>query len=437
MIVYRQKLFWGAALKAGMNIGIAGLTAAGLIQGHNQGKEAEKQAEETKAAMDRQTKALNRIAREASKNPAVAQQVLAQKSFASASPILGFAKDLWKTQRGNVMKAGKMGLGFAGMGYAGNRIATSMKDHDTGNDKKNLSFLGKAAAVGTALGGTYMAAKRGMLPGISSKLTKDVVNQNVVRYMKSAGKALNPISRDANGSINKFGTGFNAFFIGSPILGYMGQRQQVKDQAKASEQKQYSDNEKKSSKALPILTGIGATGLALLGARGGYLGPAAQRTVGNIIAHTGGVLKSVGAKNLGNRIAGSGSMTYAKGFRGDNGMKLTGNDLLRKAAERRREVTGPAKISGAVNKIGSTFNFYGKGGTSHVQNTAKALAESNNKYSKGLGEWMQRHKTGANLLATAGTVGVGGAIMSGVQKPFEILDKHAYDMEKEQTQIVN
>lgn len=429
MIVYRQKLFWGPAL----NVGMTALTGAGLIQGHNQGKEAEKQAEETQAAIDRQTKALNKIAKEASKNPAVAQQVVAQKSF--ASPVLGFAKDLWKTQRGNVMRAGKMGLGFAGLGYAGNRIATSMKDHDTGNDKENLKFLGKAAAVGTALGGTYMAAKRGMLPGLSSKLTKDTVNKNVTRYMKSAGKALNPISRDKDGSINKLGTGLNAFFIGSPIAGYIGQRQQIKDQAKASEQKQYSDDGK--GKALPILAGIGATGLALAGARRGYLGAGAQRTVGNVIAHTGGVLKSVGARKLGNQVAKSGSMTYAKGFRGEGGVKLTGSNLMRKAVEKKREATGPAKISGATNQLGSFFGFYGKGGTGAVQNTAKKLAGSENKYSKGLGEWMQKHKTGANLLATAGTVGAGGAIMSGVQKPFEILDKHAYDMEKEQTQKID
>ena len=167
MIRFRQKMFTPAALLPMLfNGAMIGGTALSLKQGADQAKEAEEQAQKTQEALDRQTKALNKIAKEAKSNPEVAQQVAQQKQMSeriklfAAIPagtmknIGGFAKDLWKTQKGNVRKAGKIGLGFGAMTYAGNRITTSLKDHDEGKDQKNLGILGKAALDGATLGGT-------------------------------------------------------------------------------------------------------------------------------------------------------------------------------------------------------------------------------------------------------------------------------------------
>ena len=118
MIRFRQKTFspalipLAARLLTPTNALLVGTTGASMWQSKNQAEEAEKQAEETKAALDRQTKALNKIAKEAKANPEAAQQVVQQKQmseriklFAAIPPgaiknIGGFAKDLWKTQKG-------------------------------------------------------------------------------------------------------------------------------------------------------------------------------------------------------------------------------------------------------------------------------------------------------------------------------------------------
>ena len=84
------------------------------------------------------------------------------------------------------------------MTYAGNRITTSLKDHDEGNDKKNLGFLGKAALTGAALGGTYLAAKKGMLGKTPIKaLGGKTGSQAIQGGMEKEGseRLFNPIQR--------------------------------------------------------------------------------------------------------------------------------------------------------------------------------------------------------------------------------------------------
>ena len=447
MIRFRQKNFVGWMIPT--MIGTTGLT---MWQTHSQGKEQEKQSEETQKALDRQTKALNKIAKEAKNNPEIAQSVVQQKQmsdtriklFAAPSPglvknVTGFAKDLWKTQKKNVMKTGKVGLGFGAMTYAGNRITTSLKDHDEGNDKKNLGFLGKAALAGTTIGGTYLAAKHGMLGKTPIKSTiKSLdgksVSGVVQKGMEKVGRAVNPIQRTKEGNVDKLPTALNTVFVGMPVVGYLGQRKQIKDQAKQTE-KSYSEGEKNKTgkKLLKIGAGVLGTAGTLMAAKHGILGGRAQRFAGNVIANTGGLMRSAGLKS-GDKVARSGAQTYAKGV----ARKGPISELDLKLAEDKkfRQVTSPARTSGGVNKAASFIGFYGKGGTNSVQHTADALASSNNVISKNVGTFMQNHKTAANLMAGGGALAVGSSIMSAGNIPYKVFDKHAYDYEKEQNKQV-
>ena len=450
MIRFRQKNFVAPLMPILMGAGIV-QSGVQMKQSAEQAEEAEKQAEETKAALDRQTRALNKIAKEAKSNPEVAQQVAQQKQMSdtriklfAAIPagamknIGGFAKDLWKTQKGNVGKAGKIGLGFGAMTYAGNRITTSLKDHDEGNDQKNLGFLGKAALTGAALGGTYLAAKKGMLGKTPIKaLGGKTGSQAIQGGMEKVGKAINPIQRK-DGKIDKLSTGLNTAFIGMPVVGYLGQRQQIKDQAKQTE-KAYSDGSENGGvgkKLLKVGTGIlGAAGTIAL-ARKGKLGAGAQRFVGNATAQIGGTLKAAGATKVGNKMAASGSKTYAEGLR-KNGSVLSDPEKRKAAIAKFKGATDPNKISGGFNKASSFIGFYGKGGTKAVQNTANTLANSENAISQKVGKFMQNHKTTANVGAGVGSIAAGGTIMSAAAKPFKTFDKHAYDYEEEQNKQVN
>lgn len=453
MIRFRQKNFV-APLVAGLltptNALLAGTTGLSMWQSKNQAEEQEKQAEETQAALDRQTKALNKIAKQAKNNPEVAQQVVQQKQmsetriklFAALPPpstmknLGGFAKDLWKTQKKNVMKTGKIGLGFGAMTYAGNRITTSLKDHDEGNDKKNLGFLGKAALSGAALGGTYLAARKGMLGKTPIKALNGKTGSKAVQGgMEKVGRAINPIQRK-DGKIDKLATGLNGLFIGMPVVGYLGQRQQIKDQTKQTE-KAYSDDSETNGtgkKLLKIGTGILGTAGTIVAAKHGKLGGRAQRFTGNIIANTGGLMRSAGLKS-GDKIARSGAQTYAQGVAKKG--PISNLDLKLAEDKKFRQVTSPARTSGGVNKAASFLGFYGKGGTNAVQHTADTLASSKNSgISRRLGKYMQEHKTTANLMAGAGSIAAGGTIMSATAKPFKAFDKHAYDYEEEQNKQV-
>ena len=456
MIRFRQKQFgWFMPLLYGTGIVQTGVQ---MKQSSDQAEEAEKQAEETKAALDRQTKALNKIAKEAKDNPQVAQQVVQQKQMSEtrvklfAAPInagtlnniKGFAQDIWKTQGSNIKKAGKMGLGFGAMGYAGNRITTSLKDHDEGNDKKNLGFLGKAALTGAAIGGTYMAAKRGMLGKTPIKSLGDKsISQTIQGGMEKVGRAVNPIKlkKDPNAKFGYKGKGetaMNAGFIALPVAGYLGQRKQQNDQIEQT--RGYSDSgEKKSGLGDKLLkTGllIGGTAGAIAAARRGKFGPGTQRFVGNATAQIGGTLKAAGATNFGRKLAADGSKTYASGLR--NGKEALSDLERRKAAiQKFKDATEPNKISGGFSKFGSFFGMYGKGGTKAVQNTANTLAKSDNVISQKVGKYMQEHKTQANIGAGVGSLAVGGTILSAGSIPFKAFDKHAYDYEKQQEENVS
>jgi hypothetical protein len=395
-------------------------------------------------------------------------KLFAVASLGLAKNLGGFAKDLWSTQKGNVKRAGKIGLSFGAMGYAGNRITTSLKDHNEGNDGENKKFLGKALATGAAIGATALAAKHGKLGSTPIKsLGGKTGSEAILGGMKKVGKAVNPIQlkKDPKARFGYSGIGntaLNAGFIAMPVVGYLGQKKQQDDQAKQTE-KNYSENDEKKSgvggKLLKTGATLAGTGLAFTLARKGKFGAGTQRFIGNATAQLGGTLKAAGANKVGDKLARSGSQTYAQGFRMGGkdprfAGKAVGESTQQKIANAKYiKATDPNKISSGINRTTSFFGFYGKGGTKAVQNTANKLANSGktvldkngnpvqmagsgSEISRKVGEFMQKHKTTANVGAGLGSLAVGTTIMGAAAKPFKVLDKRAYEYEEQQNKQV-
>lgn len=362
MIKFRQKEFWiGPALMAGST-----------ILGLKQGSDANAAQEEANEKMLREQKKHDRAMEEAARTVGAIE---AEKSFAalpmsvmgsmarirSAGRVLantkagGFAKDLLGTQKENIKTAVGTGASFAALGYGGNRLAASVKDHKENNDEGNKSFLKKAALGTAAIGGGILAARKGLM---GQQAQTFMTTGKGGSALKSLGKAVNPIVKDKEtGQISKGGTigkiGMNAMFLGAPTVSYLAQKKSQNDMI---------DN---TQKEFSIMDGIKA-----------------------------------------------------------------GFGALRNNPGR--------TITGGINKAASFMGFYGKGGTTAVQNTVGKLAEagkaSGNTWTQKTAEFLGKHKKTANVLAAGGTLAAGGAAMKAgsslVDKPMKAIDKDAYKIEE-------
>lgn len=240
MITFRQKdFFWQGALLAG-----------GTLLGLKQSADGNAAQEEANEKMLREQKKHNRAMEEAARKNASAA-IEAEKSFAALPTSVlkgvkdagkalantkagGFAKDLLGTQKENIKKAVGTGASFAALGYGGNRLAASIKDHKENNDEGNKSFLKKAALGTAAVGGGILAAKRGLIPGKFGKTAQTFMTTGKGgSALKSLGKSVNPIVRDETGQISKGGTlgkvGMNAIFLGMPTVSYLAQKKSQND----------------------------------------------------------------------------------------------------------------------------------------------------------------------------------------------------------------
>ena len=272
MITFRQKEFWiGPAL-------MAGSTVLGL----KQGADANAAQEEANEKAAREQRRHNRAMEEAAKKVGAIE---AEKSFAAlpmsvmrgivkarqaVKPMMEkegvkFAKDFLGTQRNNIKTAVGTGASFAAMGYAGNRLATSIKDHKENNDEGNKSFLKKAALGAATVGAGILAAKSGKLGKPAENFIK---SDKVAKAAGSLKKAVNPIVRDKAGNIEKGSTlgkvGMNAMFLGMPTVSYLTQKKSQEDMV---------DNTQKEFAAVPIplLRGIVKTKQGLQAARNSTL----------------------------------------------------------------------------------------------------------------------------------------------------------------------
>lgn len=379
MIKFRQKEFVAPAIiaKAGKFIakdlttgsGMATMmgvqtvgTGATMIQGGIQNKanmkiqeaqfktqqEAQRRIAKSQAEIAKKnTEAVNNLAKAVNKNPQsgkvnnalanIATQTtptIAMYSIPAAIKTGGqvvyeFGRALNKTGGGNQI-AKKIGSGLA-MGstmaigsYAIDKAIQADRKRITGGaplpqaqeDPKKKKKAIRKAITGTALAaGSVLAARKGYLGEGFKKVfntkAKDLLAKESVQQGKKA--VIGEFKKGMTGKAALGGAGFAGLFA----LPYLSERKQLKDQAKAQEQRQYTENyqyqnEKKRGSVLgKVALGTAATiGSVALARR---VGPAGLRKNINDMYMTYG--KQIAGKNgnkLGNWMMKSGATEYGK-----------------------------------------------------------------------------------------------------------------------------
>lgn len=228
MIKFRQKEYVlpAALLTVGKGtlsaLNVAGNAAAvgGIIQGSQQMKQAEQQAEEQAAQNRKITKALNNIAENAKNNPQAAQQaadVMGQKQFARIN--LGGIKKTFETIKNS--KTGKNAIGFA-------------KDIGGYIKSNRDELLGGTMAGGALAASSYItdrAIQHDMKKnGIPLQKNYANVSGSILSGLKKAGRATLDAAKNRKGTIATMAV------LGSAptALGYMAEKQQLKDQIEST-----------------------------------------------------------------------------------------------------------------------------------------------------------------------------------------------------------
>ena len=362
---------------------MGGTMVGGMVQSSNQAKQQAKQNEEMmeqQQRLQKQTqKALEKVADAAKKDPSKAEAVAEVMQRSDSSPVakLGtalkkggqtvyeFGRALNNAGGGNQV-AKKVGSGLA-MGatmavgsYALDKAIQADRKRITGgaplpqpqeDPKKKSKGIRKAVTGAALVAGSVLAARKGYLgKGF----------ENLSHFKNSAGQKLNlnPDKKVLGKELKSGLTGKAALgglgFAGLLNAGYIGERKQLKDQARAQgEQKQYSENyqyqveqgERKRGSALKKLA-IGTA--ATLGT------VATLRRVGPV-----GIRKGINDMY----------MTYGKKIAGKNGNKV-GNWMMKSGSEE----YGKAIAKQAQNKLGAVVSS-GKKAAETLADT-KALQEA-------------------------------------------------------------
>ena len=465
MIVFKQKEF---LVGAAINGVLAGTSLLGLSQGADAQEEQERANKQAAKEMQRHNLAMEEAAK---KNPVLANAVeenqqsfsISQKSYAVApnpsmmTKATTFAKDMYGMYGGGMKKAAAMTAGFAGIGYAGNKIAQAVKRSDEGEGDKNKGTLAKAALGAAAIGSGILAARKGWIPGQFGKKAQTFMTTGAGGQ---ALKSMNPIDRvskekaarlaekaakagktstvkagdfDLKGTLAK--NSMNGLFLAMPTATYLMQRNAQKDQAnntqeEVPQQAQYSDDEKKGSSGLKkaLIGGAAAVGTTVGGlalARRGALGKTAMNKVGGWYAKGGQKLQNMGLNKIGTSMTEAGLTAQQKSAK--NGTLMN-------------------NITGGFDRAAQFMGFSGaKSGTKGVQIDAtnmirKGKQGAEHEWTGKVGEWMKDHKNLANIghgVVLGGTgmavMGLGNAV---VEKPLKAIDKEAYAMDDQAEQRV-
>ena len=350
MIEFRQKIFVAAiAAKVGSvlssNALMGGTMVGQMVQSSNQAKQQEKQNEEMmeqQQRLQKQTqKALEKVANAAKKDPSKAGAVaeVMQRSYSIPVAKLGtalkkggqtvyeFGRILNNSNGGNQI-AKKVGSGLA-MGatmavgsYALDKAIQADRKRITGgaplpqpqeDPKKKSKGIRKAVTGAALVAGSVLAARKGYLgKGF----------ENLSHFKNSAGQKLNlnPAKKVLGKELKSGLTGKAALgglgFAGLLNAGYIGERKQLKDQARAQgEQKQYSENYQYQVEQRERKRGSALKKLAI--------GTAA--TIGTVAT-----LRRVGPVGLRKNINDM-YMTYGKKIAGKTGNKV-GNWMMKSGA---------------------------------------------------------------------------------------------------------
>lgn len=236
MVIPRQKLFFAPlALLANPAVGTA-LTGGMLVQGGIQMKQSSDQAAEAEEQNRQQVRAMNKIAKAAENNPAVAQQfldikqkqasdtssILSRKTFAAPNAktldnAIGFAKDLGRfaaSKKRAILQGAVMGGTLA----AGGAVVDKAIQKDI--KRNNLPFLDNQNQQGQKQYSTESVLSKG----------QDFAR----RGFKAAGQEFK------NQFKGKLGKVVTPAFILAPAAGYLAEKSQYKDQISATGQRQYS-----------------------------------------------------------------------------------------------------------------------------------------------------------------------------------------------------
>lgn len=244
MIKFKQKEYvlpiLGAAgkmLAGAVTPVLVGTSLWGVKQGADANKQQEEANEQAAREQRRHNKAMEEAARE---NPGTIQKDFAAIPGSIMKNATGFAKDLFRTQKGNLKHAAGLATSIAGTTYLGNRLATSIKDHQENNDEGNKNFLKKAALTTAAVGGSILAAKRG---GLGKPIQNFMTTGKGGKALSALGKAVNPIVRDEAGKISAGRTlqknAINGIFVAMPTVSYLAQKKSASDMADNT-QREYS-----------------------------------------------------------------------------------------------------------------------------------------------------------------------------------------------------
>jgi len=260
--------------------------------------------------------------------------------------VYEFGKVLNNTGGGNqiVKKLGTglaMGTTMAAGGYLVDKAIQADRKKITGgaplpqpqkDPKKKKKAIRKAVTGAVAVGGTILAARKGYLGkgfknlshGLNSagqKINKTSVLKDLGNEYKKGFKEQFITTDPTTGKnkLNKWGTGITLGFAGVNGISYLGERKQLKDQAKEQEQRQYTENyqyqnegkKKKGSVLGKVALGTAATiGTVALARRVGPVG--LRKNINDMYMTYGKQIAGKNGNRLGNWMMKSGATEYGK-----------------------------------------------------------------------------------------------------------------------------
>ena len=406
MIKFRQKVFvapliaGAGKLLAGSKVAV-GLQIAGGVQERKTAATMERQNEEMihqqERAAKRTQEALNKVAKAAEKDPnkaSAAMQVMQQKSYASPANLLKtggqvvyeFARGIGGKKAAKVLGSGlAMGAGMAIGSYAVDKAIQADRKRITGGaplptvqkspeevSKEKKKKIAKLATAGALTAGTIIAARTGALGqgfknlsrGLNSageKINFKGLGQSVKHHFKEGIgiKTINPTARDLAVAKTKGitlkpktkfspgpllgGVGFAGLFAAPYVL---GERKQLKEQAKSQQQKEYSDNIQYRQEQQPKKNGSVLKKLAIGAA---------------VTAGTVATLRRVGPTGIRKGINDM-YMTYGKKLAGSGGTGKIGNWMMKSGSQEYGKAVVKARNSALQRQIKAGQKAAGGGG---------------------------------------------------------------------------
>lgn len=391
MIEFKQKEFWGIALSTG----------ATMLQGGAQNKKNMAQQEEFQnqqaKLQKKQNEALNKIAKAAENDPSKAQAaagVLQQKAYASPSAFLkkggqvvyNFAKGIGGHNIARKVGGGlAMGAAMAGGSYVIDKAIQADRARITGGaplpvpqkspEEKKQERKKKLikAGVGTALAaGSVLAARRGLLGQGLQNISRGKFNSKAL-----LGTAKESFKKGMTGKELAVGAGFAGIFT---VPGYIGERSQLKKQAKAQaaqeaqqqkqfsvEQEQKEQPKKKGSVLKKAVIGTAATAAGLATLR--RVGPVGiRKSINNMYMTYGNKLAGkAGNGKIGNWMMKSGAKEYGKAQ-----AKFTENFIQSKISQA-ASATNELADAKALDKLkNGIYKYDPKGYANHIKNLKKS-----------------------------------------------------------------